>query len=244
MDPQGMDPPGMDPQGSEQGSETGPRRSAQPRILAVAVQKGGTGKTTLAASLAVAAAQAGERVTALDLDPQGSLVGWGALRDSDAVAVDRIQPWEIAQLPEILDILAQQGTTLVVLDTAGSAAGLAPALKGADFVLMPVRPSRLDIVAARPTLQSLMALGLRGRFALVLNQCPPPPSPRTSAYAAQLRALGVLAEPGIIHRVDHQDALATGLGVTEYAPASPAAEEIRALWAWIDAKMRASDAQP
>jgi chromosome partitioning protein len=67
-----------------------------------------------------------------------------------------------------------------------------------------------------------------------------------AAALAQLRALGVLAEPGIIHRVDHQDALATGLGVTEYAPASPAAEEIRALWAWIDAKMPASrpDDQP
>jgi chromosome partitioning protein len=233
----------MDPEGSGPGSDTVPRPGGPLRVLAMAVQKGGTGKTTLAASLAAAAAEAGERVTALDLDPQGSLAGWGALRRSDAVAVDRIQPWEIGQLSEILDILAGQGTTLAVLDTAGSSTGLAPALKGADFVLMPVRPSRLDIVAARPTLQALVGLGLRARLALVLNQCPPPPSPRTSAYAAQLRALGVLAEPGIIHRVDHQDALATGLGVTEFAPASQAADEIRALWAWIDAKMRAPAAR-
>ncbi|XYD06821.1 ParA family protein [Methylobacterium sp. NMS12] len=242
----------MDPEGSEPAPETAPRPDAGPlRVLALAVQKGGTGKTTLAASLAVAAAEAGEQVTALDLDPQGSLAGWGALRKNDgrsdrardAVAVDRVQPWEMGQLSEILGILAEQGTTLAVFDTAGSASGLAPALKDADFVLMPVRPSRLDIVAARPTLQALVGLGLRERLALVLNQCPPPPSPRTSAYAAQLRALGVLAEPGIIHRVDHQDALATGLGVTEFAPGSQAAEEVRALWAWIDGKMRAAPAR-
>ncbi|MGU3385908.1 AAA family ATPase [Methylobacterium sp. D53M] len=242
----------MDPEGSEPAPETAARPAAGPlRVLALAVQKGGTGKTTLAASLAVAAAEAGEQVTALDLDPQSSLAGWGALRKADgrsdrardAVAVDRVQPWEMGQLSEILGILAEQGTTLAVLDTAGSASGLAPALKDADFVLMPVRPSRLDIVAARPTLQALVGLGLRERLALVLNQCPPPPSPRTSAYAAQLRALGVLAEPGIIHRVDHQDALATGLGVTEFAPGSQAAEEVRALWAWVDGKMRAAPAR-
>ena len=242
----------MDPEGSEPAPETAPRPAAGPlRVLALAVQKGGTGKTTLAASLAVAAAEAGEQVTALDLDPQSSLAGWGALRKADgrsdrardAVAVDRVQPWEMGQLSEILGILAEQGTTLAVLDTAGSASGLAPALKDADFVLMPVRPSRLDIVAARPTLQALVGLGLRERLALVLNQCPPPPSPRTSAYAAQLRALGVLAEPGIIHRVDHQDALATGLGVTEFAPGSQAAEEVRALWAWVDGKMRGAPAR-
>lgn len=235
----------MDPQGSEREPEAMPRRLAgRLRILAVAVQKGGTGKTTLAASLAVAAAEGGERVAALDLDPQGSLAGWGALRTASNLVVDRLQPWEIGQLPDILGHLAAQGTTLAVLDTAGNAAGLAPTLKGADFVLMPVRPSRLDIVAARPTLQSLVGFGLRERLALVLNQCPPSPSPRANAYAVQLRTLGVLAEPGIIHRVDHQDALATGCGVTEYAPHSPAADEIRALWAWIDAKMRVSRAQP
>jgi len=50
------------------------------RTIVLLTQKGGTGKTTLAASLAVAAAQSGERVIALDLDPQASLVRWGERR--------------------------------------------------------------------------------------------------------------------------------------------------------------------
>jgi len=39
------------------------------RAIAFLTQKGGAGKTTLAASLAAAAVNAGERVIALDLDP-------------------------------------------------------------------------------------------------------------------------------------------------------------------------------
>lgn len=209
----------------------------RPRIVAVAVQKGGTGKTTLAASLAVAAAEAGESVAALDLDPQGSLASWGAMRATDSVAVDRIQPWEIGQLGDVLAQAAEDGATLAVIDTAGAMAGVAYALRIADLVLMPVRPSRLDLIAAGPTLQALVGLGMRQKLAFVLNQCPPPPSPRTEAYAVQMRTLGVLAEPSIIQRVDHQDALAMGLGVTERAPEGQAASEIRALWTWIDAKM-------
>jgi chromosome partitioning protein len=47
------------------------------RTIAFLTQKGGAGKTTLAASLAAAAVHAGETVIALDLDPQASLLRWG-----------------------------------------------------------------------------------------------------------------------------------------------------------------------
>ncbi len=96
----------MDPRHT--GPHTSPSPRPRPRVVAVAVQKGGTGKTTLSASLAVAATQAGERVTAFDLDPQGSLAGWGAMRPRGNPVVDRIQPWEIAQMPEILGQFAEQ----------------------------------------------------------------------------------------------------------------------------------------
>jgi chromosome partitioning protein len=90
------------------------------RTITLVTQKGGAGKTTLAASLAVAAAQAGEQVIALDLDPQCSLASWGDTRTAETPAVDRIEPDKLAQLPHILAALEGQGFTLAVLDTAGA----------------------------------------------------------------------------------------------------------------------------
>ena len=43
--------------------------------------------------------------------------------------------------------------------------------------------------------------------------------------------------PFIVMRNDHQDALGTGLAVTEYAPSGKSAEEIRGLWQWVSNKL-------
>jgi chromosome partitioning protein len=209
------------------------------RTITLVTQKGGAGKTTIAASLAVAAAQAGEKVIALDLDPQGSLAAWGDTRSVEEPAVDRIGPDNLANLPAILKALAAEGYTLAILDTAGIAStGGNLAMQAADLALIPARPSRLDLQATMPTIEALMRLEMRERFAFVLNQCPAGRNSRATEAANGLGMFGVLAEPMLTQRADHQDALAAGQGVTEYASDGKAADEIRALWAWAARKMK------
>lgn len=203
------------------------------KIITLTTQKGGTGKTTLATSLAVAAAQAGEAVAALDIDPQGSLSRWGDLRAAETPVVETFPAKHIAQLPQMVRGLAAKGFTVAIIDTPGAdntATHLA--MEAASYCLVPIRPTRLDAMAVSETVKALM----RGDkpFAFILNQCPTTPrNSRATDMAAGLVALGYLAEPPIGSRADFQDAFAEGKGVTEYAPDGRAADEVRALWKWI-----------
>jgi chromosome partitioning protein len=214
------------------------------RTIVLANAKGGAGKSTLAAGLAVAAVSYGEKVIALDLDPQGSLANWGEARAATDVAVERVDGERLAQLPQILAALDRRGFTIAILDTPGmDSTGGNLAMRAADLCLVPARPSRLDLQATLPTIQALLRLGLKDCFAFVLNQCPPGRSSRAAEAAAGLAVFGLLAEPTIAQRADHQDALAAGQGVTEFAPEGKAAEEVRALWGWVSRKLNKGKAQ-
>jgi chromosome partitioning protein len=204
--------------------------------VAFLTQKGGAGKTTLAASLAAAAVHAGERVIALDLDPQGSLLRWGKYREAanapNKVVIEPLESERLPHLQAILKGLAGVGFTLAIFDTAGSDNAAARFVtQAADICLLPTRPTRLDVAATAASFRAVFLAERKAAF--VLNQCPPNfRSLRASNAAKDLTSLGVLAEPMLSMRMDFQDALARGLGVTEYARESRAAREVEALWGW------------
>jgi chromosome partitioning protein len=203
------------------------------RIITFVTQKGGTGKSTLATSLAVAAMQAGETVLAIDLDEQGTLARWAEIRNDPAPAVARLPKHESARLPELLKKAAET-YTLAIIDTPGTdSPATHNAMSAADLCLVPLRPTRPDGLAVAPTVHALIT-GKR-HFAFVLSQCPTTPKgSRAAEMAAGLGSLGLLGEPLICQRADYQDAFAAGKGVTEYAPEGKAADEISQLWAWVD----------
>ncbi len=215
------------------------------RTIAFLTQKGGTGKTTLAASLAVAAAQAGEKVIALDLDPQASLSRWGERRAAanapNQLMVEPLERERLQRLSAVLDGLAGAGFTLVVFDTAGAdGAAVRLVTEAADLCLLPARPTLLDVEATAATFRAVFLAKRKAAF--VLNQCPPSyHSARAGQAAKGLTALGILAEPMLSARMDYQDAIAAGLGVTEYANQGRAAQEIKALWSWTRAQLAESE---
>lgn len=202
-------------------------------VVSFVTQKGGSGKSTTAASVAVAAFQQGRRVFMLELDRQGTLSDWTESRKADeGPDFERV---DATALDQALLMLKAEGYDLVVIDTAGiDSPATNAAMRAADLCLIPCRPTATDLRGCLPTVQSLIRL--EKDFAFVLTQCPPR-SPRVDETRTGLAALGLIAEPPIVSRTDHQDAMAAGMGVTEFNPEGAAAHEIGQLLGWIDNKL-------
>jgi len=209
--------------------------------IALATQKGGSGKSTLAIGLALAAMQEGHTVRLIEADARNTLSNWTERR---AHAEPRVESVTSADdVEQRLQIFERNGVTLTIIDTAGGVSAITTsAVRYADLVLIPARPSPADIEATAPTLS--LARAWRKPFAFVLNQTPirgrrVGNAATTLADEAALELSDVLAQPCIVMRNDHQDALGAGLAVSEYAPASKSADEIRELWRWVDVKLTA-----
>lgn len=197
-------------------------------VITVAQQKGGTGKTTLAANLATALA-ASQRVALLDIDPQGTLARWHALRRSRTqptvpLGFSDVSGW---RLPAELTRL-RQAHDVVVIDSAPQVDTDAKlAIRGADLVLVPIQPSPPDVWAAEGTLKLATDEGRTAR--LVLNRVPAA-SRLGEAVRADILKRGLPAlRSELGNRTGFALAFAEGLGVIEAEPRSQAADELRAL---------------
>ncbi|MFK4386686.1 AAA family ATPase [Bradyrhizobium sp. USDA 223] len=207
--------------------------------IVLATQKGGSGKSTLAIGLALAAKQAGFTVRLIETDPQGTLSNWQRRRSTDDLFVEPI--YHAADIEPRLKMLAGSGLQLAIVDTAaGLSAATTAAIRHSDLCLIPARPSVADIEATVSTLS--VARAWKRPYSFVLNQTPIrgqriDNAATALAEEAALDLAEVLARPLIVMRNDHQDALASGLAVSEFAPNGKSADEIRGLWRWIETRL-------
>ncbi|MBF0509443.1 MAG: ParA family protein, partial [Deltaproteobacteria bacterium] len=114
------------------------------KTIVLASQKGGVGKTTLAAHLAVAAEKAGDGPCVLiDTDPQASLAEWWNGRTADT---PKFAPVTLKELSDKLALLDAAGFTYAFVDTPPAITeSIRTVVKLADFVLIPTRPSPHDL---------------------------------------------------------------------------------------------------
>ena len=198
------------------------------RVIAVAQQKGGAGKTTLAAQLAVAWA-ANKSVALMDIDPQGSLSAWHGLRAGsdrplDNIHLSSVSGWrvgtELGRLKSDFDIVLIDCPPHADTETKN-------AMRAAELVVIPVQPSPMDVWATAPTADFASEQGTPVR--LVLNRVPPR-SRLVDAVQSMLKDKKLkLTKNHLGNRVAFAASMMEGIGVTESERTSQAAQEIRDL---------------
>jgi chromosome partitioning protein len=203
-------------------------------ILTIASQKGGAGKTTLAAHLAVEAESRGAGPVAIvDTDPQGSLADWWNQRTAETPGFAAV---EVGRLPAHMTALQRERVNVVVIDTPPALLDtIRAAIAVADLVLIPARPSPHDLRAVGIIAE--MAEQAGKRFCFVVNGAAP-----RSLIAVQGR--DALAQHGpvapvILHqRIDFATSMIDGRTAGELSPQSRSAQEMVQLWNYIKENLR------
>lgn len=205
------------------------------KTIVVNSQKGGSGKTTLCAHLAVEAERAGDGpVYLIDTDPQGTLSTWHEHRAAELP--QRVEV-PLGSLAAGLAQLRELKSAYCFIDTAPTRTDENVALfRMADLVLVPIRPSPSDLWAASATVALLKDAGIP--FLFVLNQAKTNAS-ITAQAAAALSHHGPVAQTFIADRVPYAAAMTDGRTAIELAPKGPASQETAALWRNIKACLHA-----
>ncbi len=200
------------------------------KTIAILSQKGGSGKTTLALHLAVAAEEAGQLAAVIDLDPQASAAGW---KDSRKHETPVVVPMPASRLPQALEAARNGGADLALIDSAPHAGDVAlAAAEVADLILIPCRPGILDLRAIGPTARIAK---LAGKPTFVVLNAMPNRAPNVLADATAAVAIHGLevAPVSLQQRAAYAHALTSGQTAQEYEPKGKAGQDVADLYAWL-----------
>jgi chromosome partitioning protein len=197
------------------------------QVITIAQQKGGAGKTTIAAHLAVSLAQTGKRVSIIDIDPQGSLTNWHVLREKKfgigytGLNFVTSAGWRVESAISNL----RGNTDYVIIDAPPhTETESKTAIRASNLIIVPMQPSPTDLWATSSTTEFAQNEKIQAK--ILLNRYNPQ-SKLTKEIITKIP--GELFKCSLGNRVAFSSCFLNGITVTECAPNSIAAEEIRAL---------------
>jgi len=203
------------------------------RSIAFLSQKGGSGKTTLAVHIAVAAGKKREKVSLVDTDPQASASVWGQARGPKDPKVIKSTASDPRPLMREMEA---HGNDFVVIDTAPhTISGIDVIAAAVDYLLIPCRPSVFDLAAIESSVK--IARAAKKPAAFVLNACAPRGPELDQAKEVLARHGYPVAPVAIGDRKAFARAIISGEAVTEFDPDGKAAHEIATLWRWLKKQM-------
>lgn len=207
------------------------------RVIVIASQKGGVGKTTIAGHLGVYAEANGHGpVVLVDTDPQRSLQMWWQARAAETPQMAALDNAALQNLPEALEGLRGQGYKLAIIDTPPAITDvIARCIACADLVVIPTRPSPHDLRAIGPTVELVDEAGVRMAFAI---NGAAPRARITGEAATMLSQHGTVAPVTLYQRTDFASSMSDGRTVQEVDPNSRSAAEVADLWNYIAAQLR------
>lgn len=203
-------------------------------VIALAQQKGGSGKTTIAVNLAVAFLRRGQSVALIDTDPQGSLGRWfmaRRARGNPGLTFSTASAWGVSYECEKY----RPDFDWVIVDTPPKVdADLRPALRESDLVIVPVAMSQVDLWAT----EAVLDLARREhRPTLVVMNRARAGTRLQAEIAAGMEALQANAAVALLgNRVVYAEALGEGQGALERGR-GPWTAEVEALAAEVEAAL-------
>jgi chromosome partitioning protein len=202
-------------------------------VVAIASQKGGSGKTTLCGHLAVEAEKSGAGPVALiDTDPQGSLSQWWNARAAKSPSFAKVGAFELSSA---LAHLQRTGIKIAIIDTPPAITdSISQVIALCDLVLVPTRPSPHDLRAVGATVD--IAERYRKPLIFVMNGATAR-ARITGESAVALSQHGTVAPSTIHHRVDFAASMVDGRTVGEVVPKSASTKEISDLWIYVQDRL-------